>query len=180
MGTSFSIGSLILVLVLSSCRQVSQECKDPLGCLDILPGKPIVIGVIAATEGESGQAGRETLISIEQVFAQQEDFSGHPFTVIHHGTDCTPGNSRIAASRMSLLVNIAAVISTPCLENLYLVESILVTAGVPYINVFNVAEKAKAVAIDLISAIKLVAVPIQDGSLRIPRQALMDALAEIP
>lgn len=55
----FTIFAFLLTtsLLLASCAAVPDQCTDPLGCLEIPPDSPVVIGSILSTSGQNGSIG---------------------------------------------------------------------------------------------------------------------------
>ena len=167
---------LIVSLLMVSCGVASYECTDPLGCLEISPGSPVVIGTILATSGEQGPSGAESLHSVEKALSDKGEILGHPIQIIRHDTDCTAESAQIAATEFATNSSLAAVIGPSCTSETEVASSTLLNAGIPLLSPVPNPVKAYDMTNQVIAAIELVAVQMPDKTFYIPRQALFDAL----
>jgi len=171
-----SAALLIINLLLVSCSSDSYECTDPLGCLEIPPDSPVVIGTILATLGEQGPVGTESLKSVETALADKVDLLGHPIQLLRFGTDCTAGSARIAATEFAINPYLSAVIGPTCTDEAVVAFQILLNAGIPLLGPVPDPVAAYALTNQVFSAIEQVAIQMPDKSIYIPRQALLNAL----
>jgi ABC-type branched-subunit amino acid transport system substrate-binding protein len=174
----FSLFALLVILNLlaASCGINGYECTDPLGCLEIPSGHSLIIGTILATSGPQGQAGTEALQSLEKIVSEMDELLGHPIELVHIDTDCSLENARSAATELTTLPGISAVIGPTCPVETELANSILLDAGIPLLGPVPDAGTARDLFSKLISKIESVAVQVPDLVLYIPRQALLEAL----
>jgi ABC-type branched-subunit amino acid transport system substrate-binding protein len=175
-----SAALLILTLLMVSCSAAPYECVDPLGCLEIPPGSPVVIGTILATIGEQIPAGTESLKRIQEAVADKDELLGHPIQLIRYGTDCTGGSAQIAATELATYPDLSVVIGPTCVGEEIVAGSILLNAGIPLLSPVPDSATAYSLTNQVFAAIKQVAVQMQDKTLYIPRQALLVALQLFP
>ncbi len=171
-----SAALLTFSLLLVSCAAAPYECTDPLGCLEISPGSPVVIGAILATTGEQGPAGNESLQGVEKAAADKDELLGHPIQLLRTGTDCTADSARAAATEFATYADLSVVIGPTCADEAAVACPILLDAGIPLIGPLTDSAAAYALTNQVFAAIEQVAVQTPDKTLYIPRQALLDAL----
>lgn len=173
--------TLILVtnLFLPACSWSTYRCTDPLGCLEIPSGSPIVIGTILATNGKMGSIGNATLQSVQDTILNRMVL-GHPITLDSQATECTPDSALTAATSLALDTNVLAVIGPTCKEETPTTLPILNDAGIIQFSRVPDGGSAKTLTELVISTVITVAIQKPDGSLIIPRQAFQDALPPVP
>jgi ABC-type branched-subunit amino acid transport system substrate-binding protein len=167
---------LTIGFLLVSCGEAPYRCIDPLGCLEIAPGSPVVIGAILATTGEQGPAGTESLNSVEKAVADKFELLGHPIQLLHYGTDCSADSARGAATEFAANQDMSAVIGPSCTDEAVAASPILLDAGIPLLSPVPNSEAAYELTNRVFAAIEQVAVQTPDTKLYIPRQALLEAL----
>ncbi len=167
---------LTISLLLVSCGAAPYQCTDPLGCLEISPGSPVVIGTILATTGEQGPAGTESLQSVEKAVADKAELLGHPIQLIRYATDCTADSARVAATEFATTPDLSAVIGPTCTDEAVVASPILLDAGIPLLGPVPDSAAAYELTNQVFAAIEQVAVQAPDQILYIPRLALLDAL----
>ncbi len=171
-----SAALLTVSLLMVSCAAAPYDCTDPLGCLEISPGSPVVIGAILATTGEQGPAGTASLQSVEKAVADKDELLGHPIQLLRYGTDCTADSARVAATEFATYTDLSVVVGPTCAGEAVVAGPILLDAGIPMLGPVTDSAAAYELANQAIAAIEQVTVQIPDGTLYIPRQALLDAL----
>jgi ABC-type branched-subunit amino acid transport system substrate-binding protein len=172
--TSFAL--LTISLMMASCGAGPYECTDPLGCVDISPGSPIVIGTLLATSGEQSSSGRKALEIVEMVIAEKEELLGHPIQLQKYATDCTTESARTAATDLARNPVLIAVIGPTCTDEVIVATPILQSAGIPSLSPVSNSIAAKTMTNQVISAIEQVVIQMPDNTLFIPRYALINAL----
>ena len=178
MNSLFTAPALLLTisLLLASCGAAPYECTDPLGCLEISPDSPVVIGTILATSGQNGPAGTEAVQSVEKAVTDKDEILGHPIKLIRYGTDCTADSARAAATEFATYSDLSAVIGPTCTGVADIAGSILLNAGIPLLSPVPDSAAAYDMANQIFAAIEQVTIQMPDKTLYIPRQALLDAL----
>jgi branched-chain amino acid transport system substrate-binding protein len=167
-------------LLLASCGLLPYRCIDPLGCLEIPPGSPVVLGVLLASNGEPGPVGIACLESIEKVIAGQETILGHPILLERYATDGTPESARTEATDMATDPALLAVVGPSLRGEGVEATPILSGAGIVSLSPVPDPTAAKRMAKQVIAAIVQVAIQKADKTLIIPRLALREALNPSP
>jgi ABC-type branched-subunit amino acid transport system substrate-binding protein len=167
---------LIISLLLGACGAAPYECIDPLGCLGISPGSPVVIGTILATSGDQRPAGTASLQNVEKAVADKGKLLGHPIKVLRYATDCSAGSAQVAATEFAINPDLAAVIGPTCTDEVVVAGQILLDAGIPLLGPVLDSRSAYALTNQIFAAIQKVAIQMPDKTIYIPRQALLKAL----
>ena len=171
---------LTISLLLVSCAAAPYKCTDPLGCLEISPGSPVVIGTILATLGEQRPAGIESLQGVEKAVADKVELLGHPIQLLRYGTDCTADSARVAATEFATSPDLSAVIGPTGTDETFVAVPILLNAGIPLLSPVPNSAAAYELTNQIFTAIEQVAVQTPDKILYIPRQALLEELHLYP
>jgi len=173
----------LTIFALSACAVPAYTCTDPLGCLEIPSGSPVVIGLLYTSEGPNASFGLDALEQVEQAIEAKEFLLGHEIDLIREGTDCTAEGDREAATRLARTSNLLAVIGPTCLSESEITYSILRNAGLAMEPILWDATtltpyrpNASAATDLLFTAIEQVAIRGRGGMLYIPRTALREAL----
>jgi ABC-type branched-subunit amino acid transport system substrate-binding protein len=101
---------------------------------------------------------------------------GHPIRLDRQSTDCTSESAQLAAIELTLDPDLVAVIGPTCETEKQVALPILLDAGIPALSPVPDAGAAGDLLEQLFTCIQQVAVRGSDGSLSIPRQALLKAL----
>ncbi|MGZ6346758.1 MAG: hypothetical protein ACXWNC_04205 [Anaerolineales bacterium] len=171
-----SAALLLINLLIVSCGPALYDCIDPLGCLEITPGSPVVIGAILATIGEQRPIGTISLLSVEKAVADKGDLLGHSIHLITYGTDCTADSAITGATEFATYTDLSAAIGPTCIDEVNAATPILVDAGIPLLGPAINSTEAYTLTTQVLTAIQKVAVRMPDKTLYIPRQALLSAL----
>ncbi len=177
-GRSVAAAALFLLfsLGLTACSAASYQCTDPLGCLEIPPGSPLVIGTLLASAGEQAADGEAALAAVQQALDETGELLGHPLEIDEWDTDCSVEDARRAATSLALSPDVAAVIGPTCARQYEEATSILGDAGLALLDPAPGPSAAAERTRGLLAAIEQVAVSDADGTLHIPRQSLLEAL----
>lgn len=167
---------LASVIFLAACGPAPYACTDPLGCLEIPPGEPILIGVLAALSGEHASAGTEMLAAVQSALDETGDILGHEVELIWEGTDCTANSARLAAAHLALNSDLLAVIGPSCPADAPYALPALEDAG---IAVIAPDPDGSAAFRQLAASIEAAAIA-EDGALILPRSAFQQALETQP
>jgi len=123
---------------LSACSK--YECTDAIGCLEIAPGEPIVLGVIQALSGGPAPIGIMQLRSIELAIAQRDgQLLGHPIATIEQDERCSPEGGTTAALKITADPSVVAVIGTTCSGAATTAAKVVSEAGMVMISGANTA-----------------------------------------
>ena len=171
---------LTISMLLASCSMAAYKCHDPLGCMEIPPGSPVVVGAILATNGTLSPIGTASLQSIKEVITTKGEILGHSIELVHYGTDCTIISAQIAATNLATDPDLLAVVGPTCAEEALVALPILTDAGIVSLSPAPDSLAADKMMSLIIAAIEQVAIQEQDHTLYIPRQTLRDALIISP
>jgi branched-chain amino acid transport system substrate-binding protein len=125
------IVSTLFTALLSACAAIHRpyRCTDPLGCLEIPPGGPVIIGTLLATSGDYATAGVDSQRAIALAISNQGLIHGHGISLFRQGTDCSAQNAGPAATMLSLVAQMVAVIGPTCSEEVQNAVPILTNSG---------------------------------------------------
>ena len=160
---------MILCLVLASCRSVSYQCTDPLGCLEVPAGEPVVIGALVTVFGRPGAAGLQFLEEIRSAIKEQDQILGHEIDLAWQGDDCSSENAGLAATQLARTPDLLAVIGPTCESDAQTILPIFNDAGIPLLPPSSSGSDAFRL---LVSGIEKVAVRQPGDTLIIPLTAL--------
>jgi ABC-type branched-subunit amino acid transport system substrate-binding protein len=168
---------LVLLLFLPACGPALYTCDDPLGCLELPPDSPIVIGILATLAGVQAPAGTKMLTSIQATVKLYGPILGHKVELTWQGTDCTEQSARLAAALLLQTSDLLAVIGPSCPADAAYSIPAFEDAG---IAVLNPSSDGASAFRKLASTIEAVAVSRKDGTLNLPRTALQETLENRP
>jgi ABC-type branched-subunit amino acid transport system substrate-binding protein len=168
---------LTISLLLVSCGEPPYECADPLGCIEISPGKPVFIGAMFMVYGSQGVAGRKALDDIKTAIQATELIFDHKIQLAWQGTDCSGENARLAATLLTQIPDMLAVIGPACVADAQIANPVLEDAGLPIIPPSPNAIKAFQW---LVFTIEQTAIQQPNGALVLPRTALQQAILSLP
>jgi branched-chain amino acid transport system substrate-binding protein len=168
---------LTISLLVVSCGAAPYECTDPLGCVEISPGSPVVIGVLLTVYVNQGGTGLQALEEIKTAIEKTSQILGHDIELSWQGTDCTEESARLAATLLTRTSNLLAVIGPTCAADASIAVPILEDAGLP---VISPSPSATGAFQRLVSAIEQAAIRQTDGTLVIPGTALKQAIQDQP
>jgi branched-chain amino acid transport system substrate-binding protein len=180
MRRSLNILLTLLLLLLPACGPAPYTCADPLGCLEIPPDQPLLIGVTLTVTGEQADRGLTALQGIQEAVAEQAELLGHPLELARQDSDCSPDDARRAATSLALEAGLVAVIGPSCPADLETIAPLLTEAGLPLLTPASPCPRPYLLARRLFEAILQVAYQAGDGTLFLPRQALTQALQNTP
>jgi ABC-type branched-subunit amino acid transport system substrate-binding protein len=164
-------------LLLVSCGAPPYKCTDPLGCVEISPGSPVVIGALVTVYGSQGRTGLQALDEIKTAIKETGQILGHEIKLAWQGTDCTEESARLSATLLTQTSDLLAVIGPTCASDAPIAVPILEDAGLPVISPSPSATYAFQ---RLNSAIEQTAIRQTDGTLVIPGTALQQAIQDQP
>ena len=173
----FIAALLTVSLLLVSCGAAPYRCADPLGCLEISPGSPIIIGAILPIYGSQGETGLQDLDALKAAIAETGPILGHAFELNWEGTDCSEENAALAATRLALISGLLAVIGSTCAADVSTAAPILADAGLPLIIPSTSTTQAFQ---QLVRAIEQTAIEQSDDMLILPRTTLQQTLSARP
>jgi ABC-type branched-subunit amino acid transport system substrate-binding protein len=160
---------LVLCLLISSCTSDVYECTDPLGCLEIPAGEPVVIGTLVTVFGRQGAAGLQVLEDIRSAIKDQDKILGHEIDLAWQGDDCSSEGAGLAATQLARTPDLLAVIGPTCESEAQTILPIFNDAGIPLLPPSSSGSDAFRL---LVSGIEKVAIRQPGDTLIIPLSAL--------
>jgi branched-chain amino acid transport system substrate-binding protein len=168
---------LTISLLLVSCGSSPYECTDPLGCVEIPPGSPIIVGALLTVYGSQGGIGLQALDEIKTAIEETGQILGHDIELEWQGNDCTMESARLSATLLTRASDLLTVIGPTCSADERIALSILEDAGLP---VISPSPSAKVAFQRLVPTIEKTAIRQTDGTLVISRTALLKAIQNLP
>jgi len=165
------------IFLLAACGPATYTCTDPLGCLEIPPDSPLVIGVLSTLSGENAPAGTKMLASVQSAVDETGLILSHEVDLVWQGTDCTAESAHLAAALLVQTPDLLAVIGPSCPADAPFMIPVFEDAGVA---VLNPTAGGNAAFRQLVSAIQEVAISQNNGTLNLPRAALQETLENQP
>jgi ABC-type branched-subunit amino acid transport system substrate-binding protein len=166
----------LLIIWLAACSGAPRPCTDQMGCLEIPPNRPIVIGVILADTEEYSLTSQNFFASIQQALTDKGELLGHPFELVKLGTNCSPEDTLSAALEFSTRPDLVAVIAPACLEAAQSSVPFLINAGIAFLSPVPNPAAAYTLTEQALAKIEQVSILQGDRSLYVPRIALLEAV----
>ncbi|MYD08875.1 MAG: ABC transporter substrate-binding protein [Chloroflexi bacterium] len=108
--TALSLFSLILPQAAAQ-----SVCDDPLGCVEVGPDDPIVVGAMLVVSGAVSYLGEDSLGGVElAILDRDEEMLGRDLELVVEDSLCTAEGGQAAAQRLSADESIVGVIGTNC------------------------------------------------------------------
>jgi ABC-type branched-subunit amino acid transport system substrate-binding protein len=164
---------LALLFLLPVCGPAPFTCDDPLGCLELPPVSPFVIGVLATLSGVQAPAGTGMMESVQSVVKGYGPKLGHEVDLTWQGTGCIEQSARLSAALLRQTSDLLAVIGPSCPADAVLsipaFEYARIAIPIPISSADSAFQK-------LASTIEGGNVSRIDGTLILPRTALQETL----
>ncbi len=90
---------LTAVLVLSACGGESLECDDPLGCVEVAPGDPILLASSLVVSGPNTELGLDSQWGVELAIDFREEILGHAIELQAEDDGCSAEGGQTSARR---------------------------------------------------------------------------------
>jgi serine/threonine protein kinase/ABC-type branched-subunit amino acid transport system substrate-binding protein len=118
-------------------QAAALACTDPLGCVRIGPGDPVLLGALLALSGGAAPLGNTTLQGIEMAIDDSRGIRGHPIELSVKDSQCTPAGGRSSASNLASEAQVLAAIGTTCSASAFEAAPVLCAAGIPLVSPSN-------------------------------------------
>lgn len=107
--------ALALFLILVSQSAAQAVCDDPLGCIEVEPDEPIVVGAMLVVSGAINYLGEDTLGGIElALLARDYTLLDREIELVLEDSLCTAEGGQVAAQRLAADPTVAGAIGTNC------------------------------------------------------------------
>ena len=115
----YKVPLLLLVFLagISACQKTEPpvQCTDTLGCVDILPGKPIKLGILQSLTGEVASLGTEQVRGIElAVDAHKGRILGRALALQTEDSGCSEEGGANAVLKVLADTQTIAILGTTC------------------------------------------------------------------
>lgn len=126
--------------LISEERPPEPTCRDPLGCVELMPGEPLHIGVIQALSGKVARLGQDQVRGLELALERRQGvILGHPVSLVVEDTGCRPEGGAIAALKIVSDPSVAAIFGTTCSADAATAAEVMSEAGLTMISGNNSA-----------------------------------------
>lgn len=107
--------ALALSLMLVPPYAADNVCDDPLGCVEVGPDDPIVVGAMLVVSGAVSYLGEDSLGGVElAILHRDEELLGRDIELVVEDSLCTAEGGQAAAQRLSADESVVGVIGTNC------------------------------------------------------------------
>ena len=106
--------ALLSLFTVATAPAVAQECDDEIGCVEVGPDDPIVIGTMFTTSGATAFLGEDSLGGVEIAVMEREPVLGRDIEVVEEDSLCSAEGGQTAAQRIVSDDEILGVIGTSC------------------------------------------------------------------
>lgn len=127
-------------MALMASLAFGQDCTDPLGCVEVQDGDPIVIGYMLTTSGATSFLGEDSVGGIElAISARDGELMGYEIELVGEDSLCSAEGGQAAAQRVAADQSIVGVIGTNCSSAAAAALPIISEAGLVLISPSNTA-----------------------------------------
>lgn len=110
-----AITALSLFSIVLPQAAAQALCDDPLGCVEVGPDDPIVVGAMLVVSGAVSYLGEDSLGGVElAILDRDEEMLGRDIELVVEDSLCTAEGGQAAAQRLSADESIVGVIGTNC------------------------------------------------------------------
>lgn len=106
--------ALLGALTIAVIPAAAQTCEDEIGCVELGPDDPIVIGTMFTTSGATAFLGEDSLGGVEIAVMEREPVLGRDIELVNEDSLCSAEGGQTAAQRIVSDDEILGVIGTSC------------------------------------------------------------------
>ncbi len=133
---------LMTTVFVVACQQSAPpfECTDAIGCVTIVPGEAVRLGVIQDLSGGAIAIGVDQLRAIELAVAKRDNqLLGHPIELQIEDAGCMAEGGSTAAHKLATDPQVVAVLGTTCSGSAVTAGKIITEAGLVMVSGTNSA-----------------------------------------
>lgn len=109
------LSAACLLFILLFPAHAAATCDDPLGCVEVEPDDPIVVGAMLVTSGAINYLGEDTLGGVElALLARDNMLLDHEIELVVEDSLCTAEGGQVAAQRLAADPTVVGAIGTNC------------------------------------------------------------------
>lgn len=116
---------------------MDATCEDPLGCVEVASGDPIVIASALVISGPNGDLGLDSQRGVEIALNMRGEVAGHPVVLEAEDDGCNAEGGQAAGSKIVSNPQIVAAIATSCSGAAVPMSTIISDAGYLMISPSN-------------------------------------------
>ena len=124
---------LLTGMLLAGCQK-AVRCGDPLGCIIIPAGKPILIGVEKAITGDEQIITQAVLEGLQYAKSLNPTFERHPIEFYLQDAPCNPQERLKTASSLTAVPDLAIVLGPICQDKAKIYGKMISDAGITLIS----------------------------------------------
>ena len=110
-----AIGLIFVTMLIVGSPALSADCADPLGCVELPPGEPIVIGAMLTHSGANAFFGEDAQGGMElAVIDRGGQLLGRDIELVVEDELCTSEGGQAAAQRLAADPSIVGIIGPSC------------------------------------------------------------------
>ncbi len=102
------------VLALSACGGETLECEDPLGCVEVAAGDPILLASSLVVSGPNTELGLDSQWGVELAIDFREEVLGHAIELQAEDDGCSAEGGQTSAQKIVSNPQIVAMVGTSC------------------------------------------------------------------
>ena len=126
---------LAISLLMTACSGgTTAPCTDPLGCVVVGNGEPVVIAVALTLSGPNAPYGIDALRGVELAIAERGTILNHPLKLVQEDELCSAEGGQAAAERLAQNSEIVGVIGATCTSATITAAKVLTKAGMVLIS----------------------------------------------
>ncbi|MBZ0303722.1 MAG: branched-chain amino acid ABC transporter substrate-binding protein [Anaerolineae bacterium] len=131
---------LSLFAIATGVQGAQMECTDEIGCVEIAPDDPIVIGYMLTLSGGTSFLGEDSLGGIEIAVSDRDSMLlDHDIELIGEDSLCSAEGGQTAAQKLAANDQLLGVVGTNCSSSATAALPIISTAGMVMISPSNTA-----------------------------------------
>ncbi|MBV6467347.1 MAG: hypothetical protein PGMFKBFP_02697 [Anaerolineales bacterium] len=136
--------ALLISLLLTACLP-KFECNDPLACVTVGSGEPIVVAVELTLSGPDASYGIDALRGVELAIADRGGkLLNHPIELVQADDQCSPEGGEAAARELAQNPRVVGVIGATCSGASETAAKVLTEAGMVLISPSSTAASLTA------------------------------------
>jgi len=132
----------VVIIYIKSYRVTTPKfvCSDSIGCVTILPGEPVKIGVLQDFSGGAANVGVDQLRSIEITLKEQNNqLLNHPIVLLKEDEKCSFEGGLVGSDKLVTDSQVVAVLGTTCSEAAKSASQVMSEAGLTMLSGANTA-----------------------------------------
>ncbi len=93
---------------------VEEGCTDPIGCVEVAEGDPLLVASALVISGPNGDLGLDSQRGVEIALDMRGDLMGHPLELLAEDDGCNAEGGQTAGTKIVANPQVVGVIGTSC------------------------------------------------------------------